>query len=128
MKSKKWILTTAFAAALSMAGLGMAQAPATAQAPAAGTTDQAKATTNTKAVKAAPAPTEQEITDAKAKGLVWVNTTAKVYHKEGAFYGKTKRGKFMTEEDAKQAGYKAATEHAAKKPKSTAKATPAAKA
>jgi hypothetical protein len=127
MKSKKWILTTAFAAALSMAGLGMAQAPATAQVPAAGT-DQAKATTKMKAVKAAPAPTEQEITDAKAKGLVWVNTTAKVYHKEGALYGKTKRGKFMTEEDAKQAGYKTAKEHAAKQPKSTAKATAAAKA
>src|ERR1039458_5564716 len=125
MKSKKWILTTAFAAALSMAGLGMAQAPATAQVPAAGT-DQAKATTKMKAVKAAPAPTEQEITDAKA--MVWVNTTAKVYHKEGALYGKTKHGKFMTEEDAKQAGYKAAKEHAAKQPKSTAKATAAAKA
>src|ERR1039458_8436167 len=103
MKSKKWILTTAFAAALSMAGLGMAQAPATAQVPAAGT-DQAKATTKMKAVKAAPAPTEQEITDAKAKGLVWGNTTAKVYHKEGALYGKTKHGKFMTEEDAKAKG------------------------
>ena len=34
-------------------------------------------------------------TDAKAKGLVWVDTNSKVYHKEGQFYGKTKRGQFM---------------------------------
>ena len=43
--------------------------------------------TATKAVAAA-APTEKEIADAKAKGLVWVNTSSKVYHKEGKFYGK----------------------------------------
>jgi len=40
--------------------------------------------------------------------LVWVNTESKVYHKSGAFYGKTKQGKFMTEADAQAAGYRAA--------------------
>ena len=100
MKSK-WILMAAVAAALSMVGPSMAQAPAA-------TTDQAKSTTKKKAVEAAPAPTEQEITDAKAKGMVWVNTSTKVYNKEGKFYGKTKKGKFMTEEDAQKAAYKAA--------------------
>jgi hypothetical protein len=40
--------------------------------------------------------------------LVWVNTSTKVYHKEGAFYGATKHGKFMTEDDATKAGYRAA--------------------
>jgi hypothetical protein len=102
----------------------MAQAPATAQAPAPATTDQTKSSTKTKVSKATPAPTEQEIADAKAKGLVWVNTKKKVYHKEGVFYGKTKRGKFMAEEDAKKAGYREANEHAAKKAKPTAKVSP----
>jgi hypothetical protein len=110
MKSK-WILMTAFAAALSLAGLGMAQAPATA------TIDQTKASTKTKVAKAAPAPTAQEIADAKAKGMVWVNTTTKVYHKDGQFYGTTKHGKFMTEADATKAGFKVAKEPAAKKTK-----------
>jgi len=106
---------TAFAAVLSMAGLGMAQAPGTAA------TDQAKASTKTKVAKAAPAPTAQEITDAKAKGMVWVNMTTKVYHnhKDGQFYGSTKHSKFMTEDEAKQAGFKAAKESTAKKTKTT---------
>jgi hypothetical protein len=38
---------------------------------------------------------------------VWVNTETGVYHREGSrFYGTTRKGKYMTEQDAKQAGYK----------------------
>jgi hypothetical protein len=51
---------------------------------------------------------ESEITAAKAEGKVWVNTDTGVYHKAGKWYGATKQGKFMTEQDAIKAGYRAA--------------------
>jgi hypothetical protein len=42
-------------------------------------------------------------------GLVWVNTDTHVYHKEGSrFYGRTKKGKYMTEADAMKEGDRAA--------------------
>src|SRR4029077_9180905 len=42
-------------------------------------------------------------------GQVWVNTETGVYHREGSrFYGTTRKGKYMTEQDAVQAGYKTA--------------------
>ena len=42
-------------------------------------------------------------------GQVWVNTETGVYHREGSrFYGTTQKGKYMTEQDATQAGYKPA--------------------
>jgi len=61
--------------------------------------------------KTAPATSVSaaDIAAAKAKGLVWVNTSSKVYHmSSNKYYGATKSGKFMTEADAKAAGYKAA--------------------
>jgi hypothetical protein len=60
----------------------------------------------------APAPvknaSDAEIQSAKASGKVWVNTDSGVYHKGGKWYGATKQGKFMTEQDAAKAGYRAA--------------------
>jgi hypothetical protein len=56
----------------------------------------------------AGAASSQEIAAAKASGKVWVNTESGVYHKGGRWYGKTKAGKFMTEAEAKAAGYKEA--------------------
>jgi hypothetical protein len=37
--------------------------------------------------------------------MVWVNTDSGVYHKSGKWYGNTKNGKWMTEQDAIKAGY-----------------------
>jgi hypothetical protein len=80
-----------------------AAAKPAAQASPSATPAAPKATT-----KAAGAPTSQEIAAAKASGKVWVNTESGVYHKNGRWYGKTKNGKFMTEAEAKAAGYKQA--------------------
>jgi hypothetical protein len=45
---------------------------------------------------------------AGAYGMVWVNTDSGIYHKAGRWYGNTKSGKYMTEQDAIRAGYKPA--------------------
>ena len=60
-----------------------------------------------KASESASGPTEAR--QPPQKGMVWVNTETKVFHYEGdRWYGKTKEGKFMTEQDAIRAGYRAA--------------------
>ena len=49
--------------------------------------------------------------------MVWVNIPTKIYHREGdRFYGNTKNGKFMTEEDAIKAGYREAKTEKKKTP------------
>lgn len=67
-------------------------------------------TAPTAARPAKPAPAAQAaFTPPPAPGMVWVNLESKVYHKEGdSWYGKTKKGKYMTEADAIKAGYRAA--------------------
>jgi len=51
------------------------------------------------------------------KGMVWVNLSTKVFHREGdRYYGNTKSGKFMTEADAVKAGYREAKTAAKAKP------------
>jgi hypothetical protein len=51
---------------------------------------------------------DSQIAAAKSSGMVWVNTDSGIYHKSGRWYGKTKTGKFMSEAEAKAAGYKEA--------------------
>jgi hypothetical protein len=77
--------------------------PKTSPSPVAPTTAGAastKATTEAVA-QTAPAP-------GGGHGLVWVNTDSHVYHKEGSrFYGKTKKGKYMSEAEAIKEGDRA---------------------
>ena len=67
---------------------------------------------NTSRVPAKSASAEPATTAPALGGgysLVWVNTEKHVYHREGSrFYGTTKKGKYMTEQEAIQTGNKAA--------------------
>jgi hypothetical protein len=61
--------------------------------------------------KAAPLPKKEQASAVTApsapaaKGMVWVNTETKVFHREGDYwYGKTKKGAYMTESEALKAG------------------------
>jgi hypothetical protein len=98
------ILRLSIAALLvSAVGSFAGQAPATQDT----TTTKKPTTTSTKPAPVANA-SAADIQAAKAAGQVWVNTDTGVYHKSGKWYGATKQGKFMTEQDAKKAGYHAA--------------------
>lgn len=90
-----------------MVAVGAAAAPAVAVSPAA---VQKAAPAASKAVESVKE--KAKIVTAQTppvKGMVWVNTESKVFHKEGdRWYGKTKAGKFMTEADAIKDGYREA--------------------
>ena len=83
-------------------------APAPTPTPAAPPASAASGTRTTSTATVAQQP--------PAKGMVWVNTSTKVFHREGdRYYGKTKEGKFMTEADAVRAGFREAKTGAAPK-------------
>jgi hypothetical protein len=86
----------------------MSPTPAPAMAPAPAQSNNMSAPAKTASKTSTPAASTPEITAAQSAGKVWVNTESGVYHKSGRWYGKTKQGKFMTESEAKTAGYKAA--------------------
>ena len=75
-----------------------------------------KASASTKAKPAADDEGEEVAARTPPRaGLVWVNTDSKVYHTEGdRWYGKTKKGEWMTESEAVKAGYRPVKEPAAK--------------
>src|SRR6059058_2591 len=128
-------MTTKFLALISVIGLAtvcvvQAQSPSPAESPAASPSPAESPAASPKAKptpkkakaerKARPAArpvpagrTTEEAANPPAPGgghgQVWVNTETGVYHREGSrFYGTTRKGKYMTEQDAKQAGYKPA--------------------
>ncbi|HKF43519.1 MAG TPA: helix-hairpin-helix domain-containing protein [Thermoanaerobaculia bacterium] len=87
-----------------------------ASAPAAPATDTSKSTSSSSSSsKMTASSTSSKTAESAAgtpqqppvKGMVWVNTETKVFHREGDhWYGNTKHGKFMTEADAIKAGYR----------------------
>jgi len=51
--------------------------------------------------------------------MVWVNAESHIYHREGSrWYGRTKKGKYMTEADAIKEGDRADKEGSKTKPRS----------
>lgn len=79
----------------------------TASSPAASAADSNA--TSSSAPASRPAAAQNPAPPARTAGMVWVNTESGIYHKPGTrWYGKTKQGKYMTEADAKKAGYHAA--------------------
>jgi len=86
-----------------------ARSPATANKPAAAPTAATPPGTPSSGAPASKPATAQQTRAANGCGVVWVNTDSRIYHKPGTrWYGKTKHGKYMTEADAKKAGYRAA--------------------
>lgn len=94
------------------------QAPAAAPAPASAPAPAAPAPAPTQAAlprpRVAPTGAGEFATAAEAKGrcpsdtVVWVNTNSHIYHHEGdRSYGRTKKGAYMCEADAKAAGDRA---------------------
>ena len=99
----------------SMVTLGTApRAPAAQPAPRPASAAAASAPAAPAAVRTTSAPATAQ--QPPVKGMVWVNLSTKVFHREGdRYYGNTKNGKFMTEADALKTGNREA-KTAARKP------------
>ena len=70
---------------------------------------EAKAEKKSKASPMASSDTASKDQGTPGDGKVWVNLDTKVYHRAGdRWYGKTKSGKYMTEDEANKAGYREA--------------------
>ena len=88
--------------------------PAPKPAPVPAAPAPASAASSTARTPSAPVTAAQQ---PPVKGMVWVNLSTKVFHREGdRYYGNTKNGKFMTEADAVKAGYREAKTEKKKTP------------
>jgi hypothetical protein len=120
---KKFLLSVSLLAGLAVVSTSIAVAQ---QAQSSGGTQSSTSSTTTKKKTKQAPPDPSKITQAPGggNGKVWVNTSTKVFHREGdEWYGKTKHGQYMAEADAVKAGY-----HEAKKPDDKSDAKPAPKA
>lgn len=105
VRNVAWLLL----ASICLLFLSLAAASATQQTPGTqGATKQSStaASGQASAAQTGSMPSAAEIASAKASGKVWVNLDSRIYHRGGRWYGKTKNGKFMTESEAKAAGYR----------------------